>query len=171
MMRGVLESAFVEGVTDRGNPAVHHVGWRHDIGAGRGVRHRGADQLIDRRIVGDLLIDHDPAVAVIGVFAEAHVSDDEHSGQFVFDGANRRLHRRFGIVGRRTDVVLLLREAEKQHAVDAVLDRRRRFAHRFVDREVEHAGHRRDFTSHAFAFAHKQRKHQHFRRQPRLAHE
>ena len=107
------------------------------------MRDRRAHELIDGGVVGDLLIDHDAAVAVVGVFAQAHVGDDEHVRQFALDRADRRLNRRLGIVRGRADVVLLVRQAEEQHALDAVLHRRRRFANGLVDRQVEHARHRR----------------------------
>ena len=104
--RGVLEAALVERLPDGADAAVHHVRRRDDVGAGRGVRDRGAHQLIDRRIVRDLVVDHDAAVSVVGVLAQADVGDDEHVGHLALDRADRRLHRRLGIVGRRPDVVL-----------------------------------------------------------------
>ena len=94
------------------------------------------------------------------------------SGSLALDRADRRLHRRFGIVGRRADVVLVIGQAEQQHAVDAVgLGAAVASFDGLVDREVEDARHRRHFAPHAFALADEQRQHEHVRRQPRLAHE
>ena len=74
-------AALVERLADRADPAVHHVRRRDDVGAGRRMRDGRAHELLDRRIVGDLVVDDDAAVAVVGVLAEADVGDDEHVGQ------------------------------------------------------------------------------------------
>ena len=58
----------------------------------------------------------DAAVAVVGVLAQADVGDDEHVRHLALDRADRRLHRRLRIVGRRADVVLVIGQAEQQHA-------------------------------------------------------
>ena len=67
--------------------------------------------------------------------------------------------------------VMLFGIPEQNHAVHAVGFGGLHFFHRLVDRQVEHAGHRRDFTANALAFADKQREDEHVGRQPRLAHE
>ena len=97
--RDVLEPALVERLADRADAAVHHVRRRDDVGAGGGVRDGRAHELLDRRIVGDLVVDDDAAVAVVGVLAEADVGDDQHVRRRALDRADRRLHRRLRIVG------------------------------------------------------------------------
>ena len=90
---------------------------------GGGVRDGGAHQLIDGRVVGDLLVDDDAAVAVIGVLAQAHVGHHENVRRIPLDRADGRLDRRFRIVRQRSDVVLVIGQAEQQHALDAGLAR------------------------------------------------
>jgi hypothetical protein len=125
------------------------------------VRDGGAYQLIDGRVVHDLAVDHDAAVPVVRVLAEADVGDDEELGQLALDGADRGLHWRFGIVGVRSDVVLVLGNAEEQDAVDAVGLRRCGFFDRFIDRQVADARHRGHFAADALALADEQRQHEH----------
>ena len=75
--RDLAEAGVIEHVADAADAAVHHVGRRDDVGAGGGVRERGARQLLDRRVVDDLLAVEDAAVAVRGVLAQADVGDDD----------------------------------------------------------------------------------------------
>ena len=167
----MFEPALVEGVADRGDAAIHHVGGRDDVGPGGRVRNRRPHELLDGRIVGDLIVDEDPAVAVIGVFAQADVGDDQHLRQLALERPDRRLHGRLRIVSGRPDVVLLIRQPEEQHAPDAVRPRRPRLCHRLVDREVEDAGHRADLPAHAFTGADEQREHQRVGRETGFADE
>ena len=81
------------------------------------------------------------AVAVVGVFAQADVGDDEDVGQSSLDGPHGRLDRRLGIVGRRADVVFVIGKTEQQHAADSLASRRLDFTNCLVDRQVEHPGH------------------------------
>ena len=110
------------------------------------------------------------AVAVDGVLAQADVGDDQHVRHFALDGADRRLHRPLGIVGRRADRRPSARgRPNSSTARHAVGPRGARFAHRFVDREVVHARHRRHLAPHASALADEQRQHELVRRQARFA--
>ena len=104
------------------------------------MRDRRPDQLFNRWIVGDLAVFDDAAVAVIGVLAQTDVGDHEAVRHFAFDGANGRLDRRLRIVGRRSHIVLVVGQAEQQHALDAVGARRRGFPDGLVDRQVEYPG-------------------------------
>ena len=58
-----------------------------------------ARQLFDRRVVDDLPVDEDAAVAVRRVLAEADVGDDEQIRHVLLERADGGLHRRFRIVG------------------------------------------------------------------------
>ena len=78
-------AALVERLADRADASVHHVRRRDDVGAGRRVRDGGAHELLDRRIVRDLVVDDDAAVAVVGVLAEADVGDHEDVGTLALD--------------------------------------------------------------------------------------
>ena len=156
----------------RADAAVHHVRRRDDVGAGGRVRQRGAHQLLDGRVVGDLVVDDDAAVAVDGVLAQADVGDDEQVRDLALDRADRALHRRLRIVGRRSDVVLVIRAGRTAARRDAVGLRRRRL---LAPPRPPTAGTRRASTPTsrrcAFALADEQRLDEHVGRQPRLAHE
>ena len=92
--RRLREPRLVERRADAADAAVHHVGRRDDVGAGRGVRQRGARQLLDGHVVGNLVVDEDAAVPVRRVFAEADIGDDEQPRHFLLDRADGGLHRR-----------------------------------------------------------------------------
>ena len=61
---GLVMSAGIELVTDRANPAVHHVRWRDDVCAGDRVGDRRTGQQRDAGIVDDRLPIDDAAVTV-----------------------------------------------------------------------------------------------------------
>ena len=96
--------------------------------------------------VGSLAIsssDDDPAVAVRGVLAQAHVGDDEQARHLALERADRGLHRRFRVVGAGADRVFGSGSPKSStpgmpSALAAAAS-----LHRLVDRELEHAGHRR----------------------------
>ena len=77
MMPTLLEAALVERLADRADAAVHHVGRRDDVGAGRGVRQRRAHQLLDGGVVDDLIVDQMPQWPCDGVLAQADVGHDQ----------------------------------------------------------------------------------------------
>ena len=62
-------------LADRGDPPVHHVARRDDVGAGLDVRDGRARDQLERRVVVDLPVRDDAAVAVRGVLAEADVGE------------------------------------------------------------------------------------------------
>ena len=131
----------------------------------------GADELIDGRVVGDLVVDHDAAVAVVRVLAKADVGDHQDVRRFPLDRADGRLHRPLRVVRGRPDVVFVVGEAEQQHALHAGGAGDFDFLDRFVNRQVVHARHRRHLAAHALALADEQRQHEHVRGQPGFAHE
>src|SRR6202035_2624397 len=67
----------VEFGADGGYAAVHHVGGRDDVGPGAGMREGLLGEDFKRGVVGDFSVFDDAAVAVIGVFAEADVGNDQ----------------------------------------------------------------------------------------------
>ncbi len=110
-------------------------------------------------------------MAVIGVLAEADVGDDERDGRRALDRAHGGLHRRFRIVGERSDVVFGIGQAEQDDALHAVAAGRFHFLYGFVDREVVDARHRRHFATDTLASTDEQRQDEHVRGQTRLADE
>ena len=135
------------------------------------MRRGGARQLLDRRVVRDLVVHDDAAVSMRGVFAQTDVGDDQQTRHFALERAHRGLDGRFRIVGRRPDRILLVREPEEQYAVNALGLRRRRFLDRFVNGQLIHAGHRADFASLSLTAADEERIDEHLGREPRFSHE
>ena len=81
---------------------------------------RRLHQPFDRRVVEDALAVEQAAVAVRRVFAEADVGDDEQTGQLAHQCRGPRAARRLVVPRGRALVVLVLGQAEQQHAGDAV---------------------------------------------------
>ena len=82
----------VECGADRCDTSVHHVAGRHDVGTGVGVARGGAGDQLDARVVVDLAVHDNAAVAVVGVRAQAHVGDHDQVRRGVFDRADCGLH-------------------------------------------------------------------------------
>ena len=101
---------------------------------------RGADQFLDRRVVGDLIVHDDAAVAVRRVLAQAHVGDDQEVGHLALQRADGALHRSLRIVGRRASGVLRIGQPEEEDAGDAVGLRGRRLLDGLVDRNWKTPG-------------------------------
>src|SRR5579864_8228150 len=98
----IFKLVFIEFFADGGDAAVHHVGRRYDVRAGASVREGLFGEDGDRRIVGDarfigqrIVLDH-AAVAVVGVFAETNVSDDEKFQIGLADGFDGALDYSLG---------------------------------------------------------------------------
>src|SRR5215211_6897658 len=75
---------------------------------------------LERRIVVDLPVGHDAAVAVARVLAETHVADEHELRRSLSDRPQRTLDDPLVVPGTRALVVLLLRNAEQDHRTDAV---------------------------------------------------
>ncbi len=82
---------FVERLANGGDSAIHHVGWRDDVGPGFSMREGRAGQQLQGRIVLHLPPLHHAAVAVTGVFAQADVCDHQQVRHGVLDGPDRLL--------------------------------------------------------------------------------
>ena len=168
---GAVEALVVERLPDRADAPVHHVGRRHEVGAGFRVRQGRLDQPRHGRVVDHVLAVQDAAVAVRGVFAQAHVGQHQQARHAALDRPHGGLHRRARIRRLRADRVLVLGQAEQQHAGDAQFLRRRRLLDRLVHRQLEDPRHRADRPADVAAFAHEHGIDQAVRRQPRLAHQ
>ena len=136
----------VERRADGGDAAVHHVGRRHEVGAGLGVRHRGLDQTRHGGVVDHVLAVHDAAVAVRRVLAQAHVGRAPAGrGTPRLIARDRRLHRR---VGGSDDVepIASLWAGRPNSSTPADAERlaaARPRLHGLVDRQLGDPGHRR----------------------------
>ena len=74
-------SVGVERLADRAHAAVHHVGRRHDIGAGARMRQRAGRQPFERGVVIHVAVHDLAAMPVAGVFAIADVGDHQQIRQ------------------------------------------------------------------------------------------
>ena len=97
-------------------------------------------------------------MAVLHVFAQADVRDDEQRRQFLFQQPDGLLHDAVLRVSAGSLRVLFVGNAEKQNGRNAERVGARRFADNFVRRKLEHAGHGLDGAAQFFAEARKQRQ-------------
>ena len=95
--REILEFVVVEFAADGGDAAVHHVGGSDDVGAGARVREGLLGEDCERGVVGDFAVFDDAAVAVVGVFAEADVGDDDEIEIGFADGFDGALDDALGV--------------------------------------------------------------------------
>jgi hypothetical protein len=171
MIRRLLEAALIERRANRGDAAVHHVRGRNDVCARDRMRQGRLRQKTDGCIVDDLVALDDPAMAMRGVFAQAHISDHEEVAHLAFERAHRGLHRRIRIGCGRSRQVLRVGQAKENHCRHAFRLRRGRLFDRFIDRQLEDARHRADRLAHATSGRDEQRVDEAVWCQPRLADE
>jgi hypothetical protein len=101
-------------------------------------------------------------MAVTGVFAEAHVrNEDQFFSSFrLLKSMQRLLHNSVFLPGPRSLLILGFRQPEEKQAAHPQPRRFFGFAHRFVDRDVEDAGHGAHRAPHTPARANKERVNQ-----------
>src|SRR5262249_36629796 len=108
-----------------------------------------------RGIVGDFIVFDDAAMAMVGVFAEANIGDDQQAQFRLANGFDGALHNAVFSQRTCTSRVFRFRESEKDHPGDAeVLDFAAIFGNA-VGRLLEYAGHGTDLLSDAAAWADK----------------
>jgi hypothetical protein len=110
-------------------------------------------------------------MAVLHVFAQAHVGDDEQRRQFFFQEPHGLLDDSiFGIraAGFR---VFAVRNAEKQNRRDAERMRANGLAQKFIGRKLEYAGHGGDGAADFSSGTNEQRQHELRRAQMGFGHE
>ena len=98
-----------------GDPSVHHVRGGHHVrpGLGVGQGHLGQDR--HAGVVHHLAALHDPAVAVVGVGAEADVGHhDEVLPEGLLQGLHRQGHDPPGVVAVLGQGALVVRDAEEE---------------------------------------------------------
>jgi hypothetical protein len=88
----VREASAVEAAADGLDHAVHHAGWGDHVGSGSGMAHGLLDKQGERGVVVDVEaaagLHKRPAVAVVGVLAEAQVGDDQQVRRLALRQAN-----------------------------------------------------------------------------------
>ena len=170
MMIESLEALVVERAANGGHAAVHHVGRRHDVGAGLGVADRHLGEQFERHVVDDLAVLHHPAMAVVHVLAQADVGDHDQVGCLVFDGAHGELHDALGVVGAARRRVLVRGDAEQQHRRNAETLDLAHLGQQVADRELLATGHRGDRPLDVLSVRDEQRVDEVVGREGRLAH-
>ena len=128
------------------NAAVHHVARRDDVRAGLGVAGgacaRAASASGRSKFCGRLCrCRTNAAMAVLHVFAQANVGDDQQRRQFLFQQPHGLLDDAVLRVSAGSLGVLFVGNAEKQDRGNAERMGARRFAHEFIRRKLEDAGH------------------------------
>ena len=150
--RNVVVSVLVEALADARDHPVDHAARRHDVGTGPRVAHRDAGEDVEGLVVEHvavrqyrvLVVQH-PAMAVIGVLAQAHVGDDEEIGQGVLQRADRALDDAVVVEVLLPDRILRRGDAEEQHRRNPRRGGPLRLLDRLIDRELadpRHGGNR-----------------------------
>ena len=134
---------LVQGSADLAHPAVHHVRGRHHVRSGLGMGQRCLGQQFQGSIVVHLLSSQAAAVAVVGVLAEADVSNHAHVRGPVLQFADGLLNDAVASVGSGAEAVLLFWQAKQDHRTDAERQALFRFPSQLVHRQTEHARHGR----------------------------
>ena len=117
------EAGRVEPAADRPHHAVHHAAGGDHVGPGPGVDHGLPGEQLQRGVVVDVHPAGDslerPAMAVVGVLAEADVGDHQQLRRGLLGDPDRLLHD--PVVARAADArgVLVLGDAEEDDPRDA----------------------------------------------------
>ena len=104
------------------------------------MRHRGARDQLERRVVVDLVAVEHTAVSVGGVLAETHVRQQEKLRETRPQRAQRLLHDAGLDPGAGALVVLLLRDAEEDDRLHARPQQVLALTHGTVDAEARKRG-------------------------------
>src|SRR5207249_5684875 len=142
--REVSEARRVEHSADRPHAAVHTDGRRDHVRPGPRMRERFGREQLEGRIVVDLAVLHDAAVAVVGVHAEADVDHEDEPRRRLADGPERARDDAARIGGAAAARVLPLRHAEEDDGRHAQVPEAPAFLGRAIDRALRDARHRPD---------------------------
>ena len=104
------------------------------------------------------------------VFAQADVADQQHFGDRALDGTGSPLHDSVFFPRAGGGFVLFFRQTEQDDGGNTQRARFVGFLYRFIDRQIENAGHGAHFFAHAFAGANKERIDKVLGSEPSLAH-
>ena len=136
---------------------IHHVGRSYHVGAGLRTGHGGLCQQRQCLIVQDLAVFDQTAVSVGGVLAQTDVRDDHQLRKYLLDVADGLLNDSVFIVSLGTALILVGRDAEHQHTLDACLPDPVQFLIQTVDGILVDARHGLDRVLDIFSFYHKNR--------------
>ena len=165
----VFELVFVEHLSNRADTAIHHIRGRDDISAGARVRKRLLRQDSQRRVIRHFSVLHDAAVAMIGVFAQADVGDDEQFQVGLSNALDGALHN--ALRAERTCSARVLRfwQAKKNDRRNPERFHLPALLQDLVGGLLENVRHRADFLTHVLPRADKHRIDQACGREARLA--
>src|SRR5215216_6493525 len=171
--RGVFEALAVQLAPYGRHPAIHHVRGSDDVRPGLGLGGGGPGEELEADVVQDLagVLLHDPAVTVARVLAQAHVRDHDEIRYRVLYGAGRELDDPLRIICPARRLVLLIGDAEEQHARYAELVGSLCLGDGVVYGELEDAGHGGDRVSHVLPDGHEDGIDKVARRERGLAHQ
>ena len=126
---------------------------------------------LERRVVVDVAVPDHAAVPVVGVLAEADVSDEEQPRHRLADGAESAGNDAVGIGRTAAAGILVLRDPEEDDGGHTQIREPPALVGRAVDRELGDAGHRPDGTFHPASRDHEERLHELLDRDAGLAHQ
>ena len=159
----------IECVADPTYTPIHHIRWSDDVAARVGVDQGLPDQQVQCAVVVDITPVQEAAMAVIGVFAQTHIGDDEQIQRLVLDGANRLGNDAMGVVSAAAYGVFALGYAEKNHRRDPEIDDLATLLHEHVHRHLIGSRHGGDLPAHSRAGTREQGQDQVVRSEPAFA--
>ena len=178
----MLQPGLVQCTADRPHHTVQHRRRRNDVCTGFGMHDRRPSQQLQRRVVeqialrqrGVVAVHHgridNPAMAVIRIFAETHVGDDDKLRRGLLQRTDRLGHYPAGTEVVTSAPVLFRRNAEQEYCRNAKLQDRLGLPGQFVHRKLELPWHRRDWPALPLSVAHEQRIDEVGRRERCLTH-
>ncbi len=148
--------------------SVHHVRRRDHVGTSPRVRQCLFREEVQRGIVVHIAVDDDAAMAVVGVLAQADVSNEQQIGHAFLDGTHRLRDDPGVTVSARAHTVFLLGNTEQDHGGNPEVVDALAFFDRTVHRELYDARHAGDGLTDPRARDDEQRHDQVVDAQPRL---
>src|SRR5439155_8425701 len=131
-----LETRVVQPLPDRADAAVHHVARADGVRAGLDMADGRAGDQLERRVVVDVAVADDPAVAVRGVLAKTHVGEEEQVRETLAQRSQRLLDDAVLVPRARSLLVLRIWNSEEEHRLDAEARELLCLARKVVDREA-----------------------------------
>ena len=156
---------FVQSFANDADAAVHHVGGSDDVGTGARVRDGLLGKDFERGIVGHFAVFDDAAMAVVGVFAQANIGDDQTDFSLALRMASMaRCTTPSAAMRAGAARIFLLGQPEQNHARNAERFDFAAFFDNLIGGLLKHAGHGADFLAHFLPGADKHRIDQALRR-------
>jgi len=107
--------------TDGPNASVHHVGRCDHICASLDVRQGRTLEQLQGQIVDNVLPLYDTTMAVVGILAQAHISNHHQGGHRLLEGAHGLLYGAGRAIGFLSQRIFGLWQAKQQHRRNAMV--------------------------------------------------